>query len=208
MPVTDLIDCKKCGNQVSKAARCCPKCGHPIGKIGWILENKILLLVTSLLGVNGLWFVNFFKQETVPVSGKGEVQQSKPKDDKTPKEKTGKPKDVKTTSCSDCKGTQVCTLCKGKPSSPCPHCQNSGKPGYRACEKCEGNGKLTCPACKGRGQRSGDDKPCDRCKGDGKLLCNKCDGKSIMMCTKCFGRGTVHCIKCGGSGKCIACSVK
>jgi RNA polymerase subunit RPABC4/transcription elongation factor Spt4 len=206
MPQTKVafIACPKCQRQVSRAARSCPQCGHPIGIINWILDNKVLLLVTSLLGANGLWFINFFKEESSALTNKGEVSQSKPDERDKPKENKEKPKH--TVACSICKNTGVCPLCHGKPRTSCAACAQSGHPGYQACDKCEGNKHLTCPACKGRGIRTGESKPCDKCRGKGKLPCQKCDSKGEYQCSKCYGRGYINCNQCGGTGKCIACS--
>lgn len=205
-----LMPCPKCGRRVSKAARQCPQCAHPIGITGRLLESKLLqitILICSAAGVNGLWFFDVFKSAEEKQRDR-ERKAAKTMSTTNPN-KTGTVTDSKSSSdpvaaiCKECKGTHVCPQCHGKPKTDCPRCKKTGK---IVCENCQGVGKLECPRCQGRGTATRESKLCDKCSGKGKLDCGKCKGDGKYRCQNCGGKGATNCVKCGGSGKCTACN--
>jgi len=72
--------------------------------------------------------------------------------------------------CSSCKGTGLCSGCKGSPTTICNYCDGVGKKkyssnpnaNYETCAVCNGSGKKYCPICRGTGR-------CLTCHGAGKI---------------------------------------
>lgn len=191
-----LRSCSKCGGQVSKTARTCPHCGHPLGFINRIAESKLVLIITGLMGfmgLNGLWFLEVFEDKKIsPIDSQVQappVNSHKPSHSAKPVSKpVNQDKYI------------TCSSCKGKGSAPCHVCKNSSKPGYILCKRCKGKKKFECSRCYGRGYNTHDRSPCSACEGEKIVTCKRCKGKGLYDCKNCRG-GDVRCIRCFGKGK-------
>lgn len=167
-----LMNCPKCKHRISKAARSCPDCGHPIGFFGKILESKLILLATSLLGITGLSLMDFLYPDNITnlKAHTREIEQ---------------PTQTQISGGSEEQGGQKFEMKK----VPCAHCSGSGKV---ACEHCGGDGKAPCsdPRCKhGRIGYGREAEICTRCLGTGEMSCRECNGSGRKNCPRCFGRG-------------------
>lgn len=215
-----LINCPKCHHKVSKTARVCPGCGHPIGVISWITENKLLLLITTMIGLSGLSFVEGARdfltggwlKRNSPTMGKifpGDATRPPREPSTAPNTTTNSSRSSRR--CADCGDTRKCTSCGGNAKTQCPQCNRSGKAGYLPCENCQHTGKLTCPRCKGDGtitdwsggaHRS---VQCPRCKAEKALSCSHCQGKGMQRCPNYCRHGYIYCMTCEGKGICLKC---
>lgn len=138
--------------------------------------------------------------------------------------------------CETCKGTKVCTPCKGEGTHKCAECEGKGKTVMRVsctrcagtkstscqklqnvscagckegvvlCKSCGGSASVRCDACSGTAINRGGLR-CTACSATGAKACTACAGKGGKPCATCSGK-TQPCAKCAGSGKrkCDKCS--
>lgn len=102
--------------------------------------------------------------------------------------------------------TTTCTRCKG--SGICTHCSGDGFRDGRRCGFCDGAKR--CSACLGKGrhtvyENNGQDYiQCTSCHGSGK--CGVCNGACSMDYGTMFGKRIIDdCMNCKGSGRCTLC---
>lgn len=48
------VECKNCGNEISREAQACPKCGHPNTKLNQVSMGRIVLGL--LIAIGAIWF--------------------------------------------------------------------------------------------------------------------------------------------------------
>ena len=176
-----LIECPKCHHKVSKAARTCSDCGHPIGFMGWIAESKILVGITTLVG---LWlflgddnYISNSARKYLPQWLFPQVsEKTSEKEVSTGRLKKSKKKGKKN------KGNVKYITKKSR----CRRCRKSAIPGYIKCYRCKGSGK--CRKCKGRGTvyKWGKRETCSECKGTGKCrVCKNSRHTGYIKCPNC-----------------------